>query len=400
MPKTHPVEKVLSRFSQGKLPRRQNVKIAWHLYHCAPCREQVAQLAPESEELLADLFAGFDLSDASAPPSPPASGSRRQEYDRAFSQSWGALEIHGDDHQRERERAPVLFEELMRHPVSRRRPMVERTFRFQSYAFGEHLLARAHQEVYSNPFHAEDLTFLALQVAEALEGRHHGGALLQDLRARAWGYIGNARRVYGDFPAAEQAFQNAAEHHQLGTGDPLIEARLLTLRGSLRRHQERFTEAAKLLIQARTIYERAGESHWRGRTLLCHAFALVEAGDAQEAAALLEKAFAEVDFEREPHLRISAKSTAIHTLLALGKLEEAAVQLTELRQLTAEHGGDLDTLREEWLAGKVALALGQNEEAAARLAVAHQGFGDKRLDFEAARVARDLERVAAVAAVS
>ena len=117
MPKTHPDEKMLEKFGRGKLTRRENMKVSWHLFNCAACRSEVERLAPEGSGLLGDLFAGLKPLDVADNPA----------YDRAFSFGQSTLEVRGEARDRDRARAPKLFAELMRHPVSRQRSLIERT---------------------------------------------------------------------------------------------------------------------------------------------------------------------------------------------------------------------------------------------------------------------------------
>ena len=96
----------------------------------------------------------------------------------------------------------------------------------------------------------------------------HTGSLIEDLRARAWGYIGNARRVRSDLHAAEGAFEEAYLQLEKGTEDPLERAILLDLEASLRRDQRRFDEAYKLLRRAISIFLQSGQKHRAGRSLV------------------------------------------------------------------------------------------------------------------------------------
>src|SRR6185436_4445510 len=71
---------------------------------------------------------------------------------------------------------------------------------------------------------------------------------------RCWGYLANALRVKGDFPASDEAFLRSDRLWQAGAAaDPgliLDGMILLELRASLRRSQGRLRESLDLLDQA------------------------------------------------------------------------------------------------------------------------------------------------------
>jgi hypothetical protein len=83
--------------------------------------------------------------------------------------------------------------------------------------------------------------------------------VVEDLKARAWAAAGEARRRQGDLAGAEEALRAAAGCLAHGTGDLLVEARLLELEAVLRRAQGRAGEAAALLKLAAARYRESGE---------------------------------------------------------------------------------------------------------------------------------------------
>lgn len=383
MPKTHPDEKTLEKFGRGKLTRRENMKVSWHLFNCAACRQELEELVPAGENLLGDLFTGLKPQDVADNPS----------YDRAFSYGQSTLEVRGEARDRDRSRAPKLYTELMRHPVSRQQALIKRTWRFKNYVFAEYLVEQAKIEVFEDPSRAEDLGRLALVVAEQLEGSHYGDLLVNDLKTRAWAEIANSLRVQTDLRAADEALASAREQFEQGTGDILLEARLITIEGSLRREQRRFDEADEMLQRAYSIYNEADEDHLVGRTLLLMSKLEAEKGEPEKALARLDEAEPLIDAERDPAMLLSLESNRVSCLHTAGRAVEAKKLLPGLRNLTAEHGGQMDEIRLRWLSAVIERDLGNLKEAEKELAAVSSGFADRRIAYEAALASLDLAAV-------
>lgn len=381
MPKTHPDEKTLEKFSRGKLSRRENMKTAWHLFNCAACREQVESLGGTA--LLGGLFEGLEPLDIADNPT----------YERAFSYGQSTLEVRGEARDRDRARAPKLFTELMRHPVSRQRALIQRTWRFKNYVFGEYLLEQSQQSAFNDPARAEDLASLALTVADQIEGSHYGAPLVNDLKARAWAYLANARRVANDLAGAEEAFAEAESFLEKGTDDILLKARMQSLQGSLRQEQRRFDEAHKLFDAALEIYREAEEEYWQHHTLVSKAHAYHDAGELAASSRLLGQVIPNLDQERDPRLAMVAKHNLLANLIDDGKYEEAKKLLPELKRLFAEAGNQLDMLRVEWTAGRVALGLGRVKEAEKAFAEVREEFVERGMAYDAAQASLELASV-------
>jgi hypothetical protein len=99
-----------------------------------------------------------------------------------------------------------------------------------------------------------------------------------DLRARAWAAAGDARRRQGDLAGAEEALRAGAACLANGTGDLLVEARLLEFEAAVRRSQGRAGEAAALLKQAAARYRQAGDTPLLERALAEREAVLREGG--------------------------------------------------------------------------------------------------------------------------
>lgn len=168
---------------------------------------------------------------------------------------------------RERLEAPVLVAELLAQPAGWQEELIRRDPRLQTWGVGELLLRRGEELAAQDPAESARLAGLALASADQLAGCHPE-PVLQDLRARAWAAVGEARRRAGQLRAAEEALRASAGCLAHGTGDLLVEARLLEFEAAVRLDQERRGEAAALLLQAASRYRSVNEPELLDRALL------------------------------------------------------------------------------------------------------------------------------------
>lgn len=157
---------------------------------------------------------------------------------------------------RERDVAPSLWLELARLPPDHQLDAIARDGRFHTFGFCELLLAQAATAAGTE---AGRLAALALAAAERLDGAVHAAPVVYDLKARAWAQLGEARRTMDDLPAAEDALSAAAACLSHGTGDLLVDARLLEFEAAVRADQGRGGEAEALLRQAAARYAQVNE---------------------------------------------------------------------------------------------------------------------------------------------
>jgi hypothetical protein len=173
--------------------------------------------------------------------------------------------------ERERAGAPELLAELLAGPPAGQPCRIAVDPRFQTWGLAELLLARgqallaaAHDT--AQAMEAGRLARLTLAVAGRL-GEHHAAPLVQDLRARAWASVGEAGLASGDLAGAQEALRAAAACLGHGTGDLLVDARLLEFEAAVRAAQGRPGDASALLKQAAVRYRRLNEPGLLARVL-------------------------------------------------------------------------------------------------------------------------------------
>ncbi len=234
------------------------------------------------------------------------------------------------------------------------------------------------------------LAELAAAVAELVRGT---AGLRSRLRGFAGVHVGNALRVEGrDLPAAGATLDRALVAWEAGAGDDpglLNAARVHGLTASMRRAQRRLPEALAALDEGLRI-DRWGETP---ALLLAKARALVELGEFEASIEQLQQAVPWIEGEAEPRKLYVVENLLVLNLCHLGQHEAAERRLPRLRQLALKLSNQLDLLRVDGLAGKVAAGLGRPDEALALLLRVRGEFMERENFYVAALLTVELAEV-------
>ncbi|HWM91805.1 MAG TPA: hypothetical protein VN493_13655 [Thermoanaerobaculia bacterium] len=167
---------------------------------------------------------------------------------------------------RERAEAPALCARLLALPPEQQGDHLRSDPRLHTWGVCEVLLERSLAAAEGEADESGRLASLVLTASALLDEALHVAPVVQDLEARAWALLGESKLRAGDLPGAEEALHEAALRLGHGTGDLLVEARLLEFEAAVRRQQGRTSEAAALLKQAESRYREANEHHLAART--------------------------------------------------------------------------------------------------------------------------------------
>ena len=291
---------------------------------------------------------------------------------------------------RESREAPELVAELLLLPREQRFERVRNEPRFRLLLLCDRLEEASRAAWTEDPAAGVELAELAVEVADGLDRRIYGPALVEDARAMAAACLGNARRVAGDLVRAEEALDRAERLYGHFELDFLTHARILVFRASLRNAQGRFADADLLLDRALPLYREAGDSHLEGRTWITKGMTLGNGGDFQAAVESLNEGLRLIDPATEPRLLLVAHHNRIWFLDDDGKHREAEELLESSRHLYLQLGDRMDLVRLRWLEGRIALHLGRLDDARRALGLARDGFVEQEVGFDAALVALDL----------
>jgi tetratricopeptide (TPR) repeat protein len=213
---------------------------------------------------------------------------------------------------------------------------------------------------------------------------------IEDLCARAWSRIANARRVGSDFDGAEQGFSNAREHLQRGTQNPVETALVLDFEGSLRRAQRQFGKAIHLFNRASSIFLEHGDLHRSGRSLFKLSTVQYFTGDLDEAIATLRRSLESLDLDREPRLRLYARHNLADYLTLAGRFEEAWAVYRETRPLYREFPEPWVQNRKKWVRARILRGRGRSRLAESLMLAVRDGFLAEGVPFDTALVSLEI----------
>ena len=373
----HPDRNALESFSRGETSAREERWIEDHLRSgCAVCQLEV-------DDLLLRMLgsAAFDTGgDAVA----------REPEEPAWDRLVETLERRLAMVSIERGEAPRLIAELLGYGPRERTVLARNAGRFQTLAVCEMVIERSFEERFRDTARAVELAELGLLLAQRLDGDRYGRSVVQDLQARAWAFLGNARRMAFDLSGAEAALAEAERVAETGSADPLEEARIFDLRASLLADQGRFEQAAELLEVVIDVYDGLREPHRKGRAMISKGVFLGYGGWPEEAIRVIRRGLALVDWDGEPRLVLMARHNLAWFLNECGRSEEAWQQLQRFRHAYAEYEDPWTQLRLIWLDSRIAAGLGRFADAEEGLSEVRRRLLADGRGFDAAMVTLDL----------
>lgn len=380
----HPRPQDFESFLQAAASPEVGVEVVRHLLAaCRSCRAQLEAMG-WGRERLERLVSLIDAD----PEETLGRGEPDVSYDEAFAGAWRAC-LREMDGPRGREPRPQLEElELALDDLPADvEDLVPET------RLVELFVQRSHAARYQDARLMLRWARLARLMAERCSTEKAGsGTLLADLRARAWGQLGNALRVTGRLREAERALGVAEAYAAAGTADPMLRVDLFCLRASLYTSQRQFDPAVALLVEAEAICHREGALGALPQCLLRRALATVYSGDPELAIQLLDQAIPLID-ARDHHLLFAAYHNLIYCYIEAGRLQEGLALVAQTRNLSGGVRDDLLGVRVIWLEGRILCELGLLEEAEAQFCRARDSFTERDLGYDAALVALELTAV-------
>lgn len=287
-----------------------------------------------------------------------------------------------------------LLAQLEGQSLEEQRRTVSQDTRFAHPLLAERLIKDSHAARYDNTDAMLERAELARVVADSCSSKEVGNELLvADLRAWAWGHLGNTLRVRGQLREAEKALLTAEGLKKQGTGDPRLSAKLLEQMASLHIFERRFARALELSDAAAQIYRELGETHSLSSTLVQKAIASLYGGEPENAVTFLNQAIPLIDQEKDPYLLLASCHNLILSYIDLERPDQALALYFEIQDLYGEFGDSLILLRTAWQQGRLLRDLGHLRAAEGALRRARTGFSGRGLAYEVAVVSLDLSSI-------
>lgn len=253
----------------------------------------------------------------------------------------------------------------------------------------EALLAQSWAVRFEAPEQMVRLAQAAVEVAQHLDLQGQDPRRLEDLKARAWGELGNAYRAADRLQSSREAFGRAYRSMQAGTGDPYLKARLFEVEGSLLGAWRDFPLALPRLRRMASTYLELQETHLAGRALIILALYTFYSGSADEALVLNEEGTRLIDRERDPALFLFSLHNHLLFLVDLKLYSQAKKVLFKSRQ-NLIYKDRISALRLRGVEGQIAYGLGQIVSAEIAFRECRDGFAEAGMSFLAAITALEL----------
>jgi tetratricopeptide (TPR) repeat protein len=287
--------------------------------------------------------------------------------------------------------AEELEAQLLALPTGERRGRIRTSDRFASRALVDHLVERSRDEGFREPARAVELAKLAVEVAEVLEPAGYSRRLAADAQAVAWAMLANAHRIQAELVDAERAIATAKRLLAEGTGQTWTRAELLSLEGSLRTDEARFSEAVAVLTEAAEIYRAFGARESEGKVMMKLGNAAGEAGDPVAAVELLERAKELLDSAGARRLGLYAAQALAYWLRTGGWIEQARTLFDGITpEFLAEIEDPSSRLRFAWVGGGLAVAEGDLKRGERELRAVRRAYGELDLVYPMCVVSLEL----------
>ncbi len=334
---SHMRQEALRSFLSGEGGAREVEEEAEHLVSCARCRALAATL-------LKDLRA--------TNPGLTAQGSLRTVLDLINREQQWAVEPLA---------AIAEWAEVRSLPSRRsQRERVRMAKTCHTIPFFKLLIDRLKDE--NSWEEAEFLASLALLASEAMaregqisEARH------QDQQAQVWTAVANSRRLAAEWKRAHQALANAERFVKEGSGDPRLEAEILSITASTLADQGQVAQALEALEKCRTIYDCLSEWHLLARTLVKMANVLAGT-EPHKGLVALDHAAPLIPAE-DSYLALLAELLRVECLIEVQRPSEALQVFRRCSQLLGASQKVRLRIRGRFTGARLLDALGSKQQA-------------------------------------
>ena len=297
----------------------------------------------------------------------------------------------------ETERANAIWLELKMASAEKQRQLIRSCPRFYTNALFELLGRKSREEGRDNRDRGVRIAELAL---ESLLVNEQYSLLDADepvdlerfsnLKAQAWAWIGNARRMALDMSGAEKAFDLALAYLPPQNKSRRIVAEIHHLRACLRWFQNRYDEALQFENRAIPLLRLIGDPHPLAEALLTRAAIQHSAGNYADSLPDLQESLRLIDEKQAPYLMLTAYHHLAETSTRCSNVEQAKNLLPKAKLLAEQVGSRSVFFHLLWTEGQIFALTGDHEQAEERYNQARRGFVELNSTPNVAMVSLDL----------
>ncbi len=232
----------------------------------------------------------------------------------------------------ERRRGDELWNLLEPLDATQRLLWVKNDPRLYVWGLYARVLAEAREAVRHDASEAVGLAYLGWMIAQRLDPAVYGDIHVRDFQGSATALLGNAKRLYGDLRGSQEDLDRAEELLNLGTGDLLERAYLLSVRASLKTDLGCFEDAAALLRRAAACARQMNDRQLEGKYLIAWSSSIGWL-HPERALSLAKRGLSRLEPGVDAHLELGGRHLQALWLNELGRTSEARDLLESWRPL-------------------------------------------------------------------
>ncbi len=281
-----------------------------------------------------------------------------------------------------------VWQVLRQKSWDEQREIVRNQIRFTTPALFHFLRERSIPEGRDNRefgVHLAELAMDSLTVTESVYGEE-----IPELKAQAWTWMAQTRRLAEDIPGAESAFTEAEQRLKNVGRESELWGEFCFFMACFRWRQTRFDEALALAHDSLSIYRPLGRNKQVAKNLILRANINILSGHTSAGIRFLSEANQLIDTHGDEHLSFAITFNLAAANVAQGSFERALKYLPKVKTVCGKIGtseGQLDCL---WLEGAISLGLRKLQFAETYLEQAYSGFKELGLLAHAGMAGVDL----------
>lgn len=257
-------------------------------------------------------------------------------------------------------RAKGLISLLLALDGNEQKKFIRSDPRARTFVFVAALAKEARGRSASDPGLAATLCTYGMALIEEISSPR--SSLKLDLKAEFLTELANARRIQTELEAANKLLDRAHRALLDGSRNPLLLARIGSIRASIRLDDQKPDEALLLLQEVRRMYQGAGETHEVGRTMVKIAD-IVSVFDPADAYRIAREALGFLSPEEDLRTRACAVGMMVECLIEQRRVSDALREYRQNHEFLCQFIEPALDIRVRGIEARLAALLEHDEEA-------------------------------------